>query len=90
MLMNTFCDLSGEHIISLGDVLQFLTGVKRMPAVGLEKALTIDFTDNDMLPVVSTCVLSITFPRSISKMSYQKFKEMMDTCILGSYGFGAV
>lgn len=74
-----FCDiLGGENVTSLSDVLQFLTGAKRIPAVGFEKELTIAFTDNVMLPVASTCALSITFPRSFSKMSYKEFKDMMD------------
>lgn len=51
-----FCDiLGGENVTSLSDVLQFLTGAKRIPAVGFEKELTIAFTDNVMLPVASTC-----------------------------------
>ena len=61
-----------------------------MPAVGFENTLSIVFTDEDMLPVVSTCALSVTFPRSISRMTYGRFKDMMDNCILCSCGFGKV
>ncbi len=53
--------------ISLGDVLQFMTGANCVPAVGFA------FTPEDKLPVVSTCALSITFPRCISQMTYGKF-----------------
>ena len=59
-----------------------------MPAVGFDKSLSILFTDADMFPVVSSCILSITFSRSFHKMSYDEFKEMMHTCVLNSCGFG--
>ena len=49
-----------------------------MPAVGFDKSLSILFTDADMLPVVSSCILSITFSRSFHKMSYDEFNSFTD------------
>ena len=56
----------------------------------VENPPSISFTDADQLPTVSTCSLTLTFPRSCSKMSTDNFQQMMDLCILGSCGFGQV
>ena len=76
--------------MSLEDVLQFMTGSRCIPAVGFEKPPSIAFTDVDQLPTVSTCTLTLTLPRSYACSSAEKFCEVMDACILGSFGFGSV
>ena len=77
-------------VVTFGDVLHFMTGTNCMPAVGFERVPSIQFTDAQQLPVVSTCALSLTLPRSCANMSFEKFQEMMDNCIVGSCGFGSV
>lgn len=61
-----------------------------LPAVGFDSTPKIHFCDEERLPTVSTCDLSITFPRSMGLLSYKDFKTKMNDCILGSYGFGVV
>ena len=48
------------------------------------------FTDDNNLPTTSTCDVSITFPKCFDQLSYEKFKEVMNLCILNSCGFGGV
>jgi hypothetical protein len=56
----------------------FYNCFKRIPAIGFEKFLTIDFTDTAIPPTVTTCALSITFSSSMSNLSYVKFYKTMD------------
>ena len=53
----------------------------------LPKTPTIRFTDVDCLPTVSTCDVSLMFPR---KMALLQFQTKMNFCIKGSYGFGTI
>ena len=53
----------------------------------LPKTPTIRFTDVDCvdcLPTVSTCDVSLMFPRKMALLQFQTF------CIKGSYGFGTI
>lgn len=76
--------------VNVGEVLKFLSGSSKIPAMGFENVPGIKFMDDERLPTVSTCAMSITFPRSMGLLAYEKFKDKMDFCILGSYGFGSV
>lgn len=78
-----------EHV-NVGEVLKFLTGSSRISPMGFENIPTIYFMDDEHFPVVSTCGISITFPRSMGLLQYENFKERMDYCIHNSYGFGSV
>ena len=72
-------------------IFQFLMGSGKIPAAGLHTDLKIYFTSQeDRLPWVSTCDLSINFPRSMSYLSEEEFKAKLDFCILGSVGYGKV
>ena len=73
---------AGVNGVELGDVLQFLTGAKRIPASGFGTALKVKFTNEVKLPVVSTCDCSITFSRSWGTMDENKFKNRLSECIL--------
>ena len=96
--LNNLCfilTLSTYHIleredITLGDILEFLSGASKLPAVGFSKDPSVHFCNEDQLPKASTCDVSITFSRGMGLLQYEQFKERMDLCILGSYGFGTI
>lgn len=75
--------------VALSDVLQFLTGSSKLPAAGFPTTPSIHFADvHRTMPRVSTCDLSITFPLEFGDLTFEKFREKMDLCVLGSFGFG--
>ena len=76
--------------VTLGDILEFLSGARKLPATGFPKNPSVHFCSGDRLPKASTCDVSITFSRGMGLLQYEQFKEKMDLCILGSYGFGSV
>ena len=76
--------------VSLQEILKFMSGSSKVPATGFDATPKICFCEGDRLPTVSTCALSITFPRSMGLLQYQDFKKKMSYCILGSYGFGSI
>ena len=72
---------------TISDVMVFLTGCDTIPPLGFGDAdPVIMFSDSGVLPFVSTCCLSITFPRSIPT-DFEIFKDKMNLAILGSQGF---
>ncbi len=76
--------------VTLEEVLKFISGSSRLPGTGFDKSPSIHFTDEERLPTVSTCDVSITFPRQMGLLTYEDFKSKMDFYILGSCGFGSV
>lgn len=76
---------------TLRDVMIFLTGSETVPPLGYgDVNPAIVFTDDDQLPTVSTCSLSLCFPRHNMPTNYDEFKARMNLVILGSHGFGTV
>ena len=70
----------------LEDVVAFVTGSPRVPAIGFDTTPSILFMDNDSrLPDVSTCALSITLPK---RNSQEEFSDMMKRAIIESPTFG--
>ena len=86
----TCCVYAGREDITLGNILEFISGASKLPATGFPKNPAIFFCNEDRLPRASTCDISITFSRKLGILQYEEFKEKMDFCILGSYGFGSV
>ncbi len=82
---NTDGDESG---VSIGDILQFISGSRRLPAAGFPCIPSVHFTNEKILPKTSTCDVSITFPRSFDELPYEMFKKKMDMSVLDSAGFG--
>ena len=74
--------------VTLGDVLAFITGLRDIPPIGFEKAVTVEFFDGERLPNVSTCSLVIRLPRQLTDA--ERFKEKVVFSILGTCGFGNV
>ena len=77
-------------MVSLSDILMFFTGARKSPGTGLDNYPSIKFCNEEMLPRASTCECSITFFCLASSSSEAKFKEMMNDCVLGPYGYGQV
>ena len=72
---------------TLRDVMVFLTGSDCVPPLGFgDVTPSILFTDDAVLPTVSTCSLTLRFPRTFLS-EFEQFKEKMDFVILGSQGF---
>ena len=91
---NTFLLHAGqekEKSPTLKDVMVFLTGCDSTPPLGFgDVTPTVGFTDDNVLPRVSTCALTLTLPRNFPT-NFDKFKEKMNFSILGSQGFfGAI
>ena len=89
-MLHMIFDTTEREDVTLGDVLQFLSGASKIPAMGFDTTPKIRFTNEKCLPRVSICDLCITFPREMGLVNYADFKERMDLCILGSFGFGSV
>ena len=72
---------------TLSDVMVFLTGCDCVPPMGFsDVSPAVMFSDDTgALPKVSTCSLTLTFPRTFPT-DIQLFNEM-DFAILGSQGF---
>ena len=49
--------------MTLEEILKFVSGSGKIPAIGFETIPKIKFTGSDRLPNVSTCDMLITFPR---------------------------
>ena len=76
--------------VTVEEILKFVSGSAKIPATGFDTTPRIYFTDADLLPTVSTCDMSITFPRGMGCIEYEDFRGKKDFCILGSHGFGVV
>jgi len=50
--------------VTLGDVQAFITGLRDIPPIGFEKAVTVD---GERLPNASTCSLVIRLPMSTNR-----------------------
>ena len=72
---------------TLHDVMVFLTGCDTIPPLGFGDVHPgVVFDDEDRLPTVSTCSLTLHLPHNFPA-DFQEFKENMDLVILGSQGF---
>ncbi len=88
ILALNFIDAPESTGVTGENVLAFVTGTNRPPALGFDGTPEIRFTSEERLPTASTCGPSITLPTGIA--SYSDFKETMSLSILGSHGFGNV
>ena len=91
VLSNTKLYSADDHEsvgVSLEDMMAFVTGESAIPAIGFDSTPKIFFTSEERLPEASTCSLSLTLPRCIT--TFEKFKDVMATSIIGCHGFGNV
>ena len=77
-------------VITLPQILAFVTGADSIPPVGFMKDLVIIFSRDKsrLLPVSSTCNLSLTL--STGLVEYKEFQRNMDMAILNVFEFGQV
>lgn len=77
-------------IISLPQILIFVTGADSIPPMGFPTDPVIIFSKDKsrLLPLSSTCSLSLTL--STGHVEYDMFKKSMDTAVLNAYEFGQV
>ena len=78
-----------EVVLTLEDVLTFVTGASCIPPMGFDTPPQITFChDNSHYPTASTCVPSIKIPCSLRDVSL--FSTRMTEAIVGAVGFGIV
>ena len=86
------CSCEGEDrevVITLEDVLTFVTGASCIPPMGFDRPPQIIFGhDNAHYPTESTCVPSLTIPSSMKEISV--FISRMAEAIVRAVGFGRV
>ena len=80
-------DHSADNIITLDDVLFFVTGAKTVPLLGLTPSPTITFRFDCRLPQASTCANALDIPITDS---YEECKENMCFAISNTVGFGTI
>lgn len=72
--------------VSLEEVLVFVTGSDKIPALGFSPAPSVEFLHDDhKFPIANTCENIIRLPL---KSKYEYFKKDMDFGIKNSHGFG--
>ena len=80
-------DLSESEVtgLELKDLLIFITGEDKVPPLGFDHLISIEFYDSDkILPWTSTCILSLNFPRQIEHPT--DFKRIMVQSLLECQG----
>ena len=77
-------DLTGKVCANLGDILQFLTGLRIVPPLGMTKTINIYFHSDSakVLPETSACFNMLYLPRSMQ--SETAFCECFDKAVLFS------
>ena len=75
--------------ISSMDILKWLTGASRIPAVGLD-VVKVFFTSDTVLPRVNTCALELWLPLLPQFKDPDTFTRQIVEWIIDSAGFGLV
>eukprot|EP00794_Sanderia_malayensis_P006413 gene6413-7144_t len=87
-------DLEEKQVgdLRLEDLLIFITGADKIPPLGFDSSIKIDFYDfqdnNRRLPHASTCSPAIFLPRGMENPD--TFKELMKEVLTECHGFGLV
>ncbi len=87
-------DLEEKQVgdLRLEDLLIFITGADKIPPLGFDSSIKIDFYDfqdnNRRLPHASTCSPAIYLPRGMENPD--TFKELMKKVLTECHGFGLV
>ena len=76
--------------VNLPQILAFVTGADCIPPLGFDINPAILFSSdrNRLLPVASTCALTLTL--SVGLAEYDAFQKNMDMAVLNAYEFGQV
>ena len=78
--------------VNLPQILAFVTGADCIPPLGFDINPTILFSSDRsrLLPVASTCALTLTLTLSVGLAEYDAFQKNMDMAVLNAYEFGQV
>ena len=80
------------NMLTLEDLLVFITGSDSVPPLGFDRLITVEFFDFDgnvrRRPWSSTCALTLHLPRGVEKP--QEFNALMEESLLGCHGFGKI
>lgn len=79
-----------SHQISLADILQWMTGASRLPAIGLPSNVTVKFDSELLLPKMNTCALQVSIPIRMEFQDPEKFARQFAEWIINSQGYGFV
>ena len=74
-----------KKIITLEDVLGFITGATHVPPMGFSSTIEIHFIEGQH-PKSSTCSLHMYLP--LDWMDYSNFKTNVIEALVSGYGFG--
>ena len=78
----------GEKVVTVPDVLRFITGSSAIPPGGFGTRIVVKFTHDQGYVRVSTCALQVHLP--LHHRTLSSFTEMMVEAIISSPGFGRV
>ena len=87
MVYSFEAETESHVLITLEDLLAFITGASQLPPLGFEHNPTVIFQDGGKYPISSTCSPSISLP---DVEDYHLFKELMVEGLIGGIGFGRV
>ena len=76
-------------VITLSDILKWLTGASHIPAIGLKK-VDVYFDKDASLPKVNTCSMEVYMPLLHQFQDADKFSNQLMEWIVNSQGFGLV
>ena len=80
-----------EHSdITIEEVFAFLTGSSFPPPVGFDCEPSILFCEENCLPVVATCSLTLTFSRTYGSLSFSEFASKLNFAISEAKEFGLI
>ena len=84
--------IEGQNFnFTLGDILQFVTGCRDIPAIGFLPRPSVEFLHGDNAKQklsANTCANILRFPVTEKMLKYPYFKEDIVFCIVNSPGFG--
>lgn len=91
-LLDLTTDGESEIMLSLSDVLKFITGSFIVPATGFVDQQLIQFQhlEPNRKLHVNTCSNSLTLPVNNTMIEFESFKEEFTSCLVMSPGFGNV
>lgn len=85
-----------EFVLSLSNILQFITGASEIPAEGFDVQPSIVFHHdqpqnlNGRFPSANTCSCTLTIPVWEGLLNEERFCEIMTDAIIGCQEFGHV
>ena len=83
IMYNAAEEIEGKSRANLGDILQFMTGLRQIPPLGFSKKIAVFFLEpSKVLPEVSACFYTLHLPVSVE--TKELFFERFDQAVLYS------